>query len=325
MRLSLSQMRLEVLSSHSPFSLSSSSPPPPHTTAHKMIALAASATPSVTQNTSNTKRPKLSLQTASLPMTFNNSSTGLARTCTTASPTVRNTFSNAYETTRPLSTIESPSPCRLTSKSSRYPSPFAHNHRTSESTPYQQPFGVRSVLRNSPLKKMSVRRQSVSMSAADNRRVLFPVKKQVTFHYQLEEEIRTVRFVARHSDLDSDLDSDPEPESEPESEPDSSSESTGSHSDSTSCSSGEDDGDIKNPQPQRKRRKSIPSERKIRAAALRDGLSENHYAASLTAISQTNRSKRRCKWRWTLGENTSDSEFESPSSSVLVEQSRKDA
>ncbi|QKX55689.1 uncharacterized protein TRUGW13939_02786 [Talaromyces rugulosus] len=305
-------MRLEVSSSS--YHSQSSSPPPSHTTAHKMIALAsASATPSVTQNTTNTKRPKLSLQTASLPIAFGKSSTGLARTCATASPTVRNTFNNAYETTRPLSTTDSPSPCRLSnnSKGPRYPSPFSHHYRTSDAAPYQQPLGVRSILQNSPLKKMSVRRQSMSMSAGaltENRRVLFPVKKQVTFHYQLEEEIRTVKFVARHSDLDSD--SEPEPQAELESEGDTSSDSTGSHSDSHS-SSGEDDGDIKNPLPQRKRRKSIPSERKIRAAALRDGLNEDHYAASLTTVSQTDRSKRRCKWRWTLGENTADSELES--------------
>lgn len=150
----------------------------------------------------------------------------------------------------------------------------------------------------------------------ENRRVLFPVRKQVSFHCQLEEEIRTVKFVARHSDLD--CDSEPEPASETESEGDSSSDSTASNSDSHS-SSGEDDGDVKNPLPQRKRRKSIPSERKIRAAALRDGLNEDHYAASLTAVSQTGRSKRRCKWRWTIGENSTDSEGESVPSTLPVD------
>ncbi|CRG92232.1 hypothetical protein PISL3812_09289 [Talaromyces islandicus] len=303
-------MRLEVSSPscHSPSP--SSAPTANTTTARNMIALATSATPSVTQNTTITKRPKLSLQTTSLPLTFGTSTTGLARTCATASPTVRNTFNNAYEATRPLSTIDSPSPCRPSnSKGPRYASPYAHHYRTSDTPPYQQPLGVRSILQNSPLKKLSVRRQSVTMSAgalAENRRVLFPVKKQVSFHCQLEEEIRTVQYVARHSDLDSDHESEPEPESES----DNSSDSTGSHSDSHS-SSGEDDGDSKNPLPQRKRRKSIPSERQIRAAALRDGLSEDHYAASLTAVSQTGRSKRRCKWRWTLGENATDSEHES--------------
>lgn len=314
-------MRLEV---SSPSIHSQSPAPSPATTARKMIALATSATPSVTQNTAVTKRPKLSLQTASLPITFGKSNTGLARSCTTASPTVRNTFSNAYEATRPLSTVDSPSPRRLSnSKGPRFPSPFAHHHRTSDATPYQQPLGVRGILQNSPLRRHSVRRQSVTMSAGaitESRRVLFPVKKKVSFHFQLEEEIRNVQFVARHSDLDSDheTESGPEPEQEPESEGDSSTDSTGSHSDCHS-SSGEDDGNNKNPQRQRKRRKSIPSERQIRAAALRDGLNEDHYAASLTAASETGRSKRRCKWRWTLGENATDSEHESLPSALPVE------
>ncbi|KAH8697664.1 hypothetical protein BGW36DRAFT_407635 [Talaromyces proteolyticus] len=307
----------------SPSAPSTSSPSPSlvsPTTAQRMIALTTTATPSVTQNTSSTRRPKLSLQTASVPLTFGNSSTGFARTCATASPTVRNTFNNAYEVTRPLSAVDSPSPCRLSSKGIRHASPYSFNcnyYRSSEVAPYQQPLGVRSILRNSPLMRLSVTRHSVSISAgaaSENRRVFFPARKQVSFRSHLEEEIRTVRFVARHSDLNA----DPEPESEAESECESGSDSNGSQSDSHS-SSGEDERDVKE-RPYRKRRKSVPSERQIRAAALRDGLTANY-----SAVSEPTQSKRRRKWRWTLDEctasNTVDSENQPPSPLHPLQQS----
>lgn len=276
-----------------------------HTTAQKMIAITTTATPSVMHNTTITKRPKLSLQTAALPATFGNSNTGLvARSCITASPTVRNTFSNAYDIRQTLSAIDSPSPGRSAGGSARHGSPFPFSSYRSDGMPYQQPLGVRSILRNSPLKKMMLRR-SVSISAgamAENRRVYFPAKKQVSFRNQLEEEIKTVRFVARHSDIDSESEQEPVSDGE-EGSGSESSDSGDSQSDHSS--SGEDDGDAQNRPMRRKKRKSAPSERQIRAAALRDGLDNDRIAAALSAVPDSTSQKRRCKWRWTLGNSPS--------------------
>lgn len=168
--------------------------------------------------------------------------------------------------------------------------------------PYQMPLGVRSILRNSPLKKMGLGRRSVSISAgatSENRWVYFPAKKQVSFRTNLEEEIKTVRFVARHSDIESDI----EYESESDSEGDSGSDCSGSQSDGHS-SSGEDDGESQDQSARRKKRKSVSSERQIRAAALRDGFDDDQIAVALTAGPRGSHRKRRCKWRWTLGKLT---------------------
>ncbi|KAJ5923565.1 hypothetical protein N7454_008810 [Penicillium verhagenii] len=103
-------------------------------------------------------RPKLTLQTTSLPRTFGSSTTGLSRSCTAApgaSPTVGNTFKNAYDIATPASATTSPSK----GPSLRFPtnkpiSPYVHhpnnNNNPFNFRPYQLPLGVRSILRNSP-------------------------------------------------------------------------------------------------------------------------------------------------------------------------------
>lgn len=171
-------------------------------------------------------RPKLTLQTTSLPLTFGRSTTGLSRSFTaaaTASPTVRNTFKNAYDATSPSSTTTSPTkPSSISTSGLRLnttavaiakpASPYIHNTNPTNSpfsyrSPYSLPLGVRSILRNSPLEGAS-RRRSGSVSAgaggpggAGVRRVFFPAKKQVSFRHILEEEIRTERYTAQHLDL----------------------------------------------------------------------------------------------------------------------------
>ncbi|KAJ5505876.1 hypothetical protein N7453_004833 [Penicillium expansum] len=142
-----------------------------------------------------TSRPKLTLQTTSLP-----------RTSASVIPTVRNTFKNAYEVASPSSATSPTKPSRYNKPSSPYilhPNNNIFNHRS----PYQLPIGVRSILRNSPLEP-SARRRSGSISAGGNgpngagtRRVFFPAKKQVSYRYPLEEEIRTERYTAQHLDL----------------------------------------------------------------------------------------------------------------------------
>ncbi|CAI7665559.1 unnamed protein product [Penicillium pancosmium] len=175
-------------------------------------------------HSSISSRPKLTLQTTSLPLTFGRSTTGLSRSFTataTASPTVRNTFKNAYDATSPSSTTTSPtktssnSGLRLNTTAvpvAKSISPFIHHTNPNNSpysyrSPYSLPLGVRSILRNSPLEGAS-RRRSGSVSAgaggpggAGARRVFFPAKKQVSFRHILEEEIRTERYTAQHLDL----------------------------------------------------------------------------------------------------------------------------
>ncbi|CAI7645217.1 unnamed protein product [Penicillium manginii] len=171
-------------------------------------------------------RPKLTLQTTSLPLTFGRSTTGLSRSFTataTASPTVQNTFKNAYDATSPTSTTTSPSKTSISTGTSglrlntsavaiaKPISPYIHhtnpNSPFSYRSPYSLPLGVRSILRNSPLEGAS-RRRSGSISAgaggpggAGARRVFFPAKKQVSFRHILEEEIRTEQYTAQHLDL----------------------------------------------------------------------------------------------------------------------------
>ncbi|KAJ6161140.1 hypothetical protein N7470_004536 [Penicillium chermesinum] len=153
-----------------------------------------------------TSRPKLTLQTTALPRTFGSSTTGLSLPFTAgaaASPTVRNTFQNAYDVPSPSSASISPKGShRLSHKPI---SPYLSNpsnpnqSQNNHPRPYQQPLGVRSILRNSPL---DAARRSGSVSAgASVRRVFFPAKKQVTYRPQLEEEIRTVHYTAQHIDL----------------------------------------------------------------------------------------------------------------------------
>lgn len=129
----------------------------------------------------------------------------------------------------------------------------------------------------------------------------FPAKKQVSFRHQLEEEIRTVLFVVRHSDLGSDAES----ESEHGTESGNSSDASSSQSDELSSSG--DDADVDESQgvhkpwteahSSKKKRKSIASQRQIRAAALRDGLDEDQYTLNNSSVaSQQSRRKRRCQW-----------------------------
>ncbi|KAJ5138749.1 uncharacterized protein N7515_003597 [Penicillium bovifimosum] len=281
--------------------------------------------------TTITSRPKLTLQTTSLPRTFGSSNTGLSfsfATAPTASPTIRNTFKNAYEVTSPSSATTSPSKAaRFNSKPSSpyllHPTNNLFNHRN----PYQLPIGVRSILRNSPLDH-STRRRSGSISAGGNgpngagsRRVFFPAKKQVSYRCPLEEEIRTERYTAQHIDLlspeavqyENDPQTPPEPscahpKTEEETEDSDSSPSslpeTSASGDDTSADEG-----ICGPalsKMERKKRRSMGIERQVRAVALLDGVEAD--GSSTPQTPRDHRVKRRREWRWTLGpiDNASD-------------------
>ncbi|KAJ5388019.1 hypothetical protein N7509_010560 [Penicillium cosmopolitanum] len=249
-------------------------------------------------------RPKLTLQTTSLPLTFGRSTTGLSRSFTataTASPTVRNTFKNAYDATSPSSTATSPTKASTTSglrlnttttttTTTAVPiakpiSPFIHHTNPNNSpysyrSPYSLPLGVRSILRNSPLEGAS-RRRSGSVSAgaggpggAGARRVFFPPRSKSASDTSSKKRFARsdtrrntwISFGKRHTD-------------------EGSADEIG---DRTSLSKEE-----------RKKRRTLRIERQVRAVALLDGLEATPYSPTPQTPRQ-NRVKRRREWKWTL-------------------------
>ncbi|RLM00788.1 hypothetical protein CFD26_107084 [Aspergillus turcosus] len=248
------------------------------------------------------QRPKLTLQTKSLPMTFGSSTTGLSLSLAagaTASPTVRNTFKNAYDVSScPPSATESPSKSSM-SRFSKPSSPYPTN---ANGNPYQQPLGVKSILRNSPLEP-TARRRSISVApngpngGSSSRRVFFPAEKRVSYRYPLEEEIKTVQYTARHSDLTGEVEDYPSGDA-----------GSGEDSDATSSlpssdisTSDDEYQSTSQSQRERKKRKPLAAERQIRAVALLDGLETDPYGSSTPQTPRQHRVKRRCEWRWTLG------------------------
>ncbi|PYI22478.1 hypothetical protein BO99DRAFT_409986 [Aspergillus violaceofuscus CBS 115571] len=265
--------------------------------------MACSLAPTTNTRSTITSRPKLTLQTSSLPLTFGTSSTGLSLSLvagSTASPTVRNTFKNAYDVTAPVSATASPSSKFPSHRFSKPSSPYTtHN-------PYQLPMGVRSILRNSPLEP-SCRRRSTSVAtngttgAPATRRVFFPAKKQVSYRYPLEEEIQNIQYTARHSDLH-DVEEERPKQSTSTSTPSEDSDSTASNLSSSSDTNTSDDEPPRTSQHnllspvERKKRKHQKAERQVRAVALREKLGD---MTPQTPVRK--RAKRRCEWRWTLG------------------------
>ncbi|KAL2813178.1 hypothetical protein BDW59DRAFT_154951 [Aspergillus cavernicola] len=257
--------------------------------------MACGLTSNATNRPSALSKPKLTLQTTSLPMTFGSSSTGLSLSLAagpTASPTVRNTFKNAYEVVCPSSATASPS----RSSSNRFIKPSSPY----TSSKYQLPLGVKSILRNSPLESNMRRSNSVAPSGptSTSRRVFFPTKKQVSYRYPLEEEVKNVEYTARHSDLVS----DPETDSRETSSDDDSDYSTSSlvSSETTPSDDGDESTSNSTADRKKKKRKYRSAERQVRAIALMEGLGDP-YAPQTPQTPRQGRLKRRREWRWTLG------------------------
>ncbi|KAI9677860.1 MAG: hypothetical protein M1829_002357 [Trizodia sp. TS-e1964] len=109
------------------------------------------------------KRPKLSLLTTGVtkPLTFGKSTTGLSIPVASSSPTLLNTFSNAYN----------PSPA----------APAVAVAASRPSCPYTLPYGHRSILRNGPI--------PVRLTPRSARRLRFPRVKRVKYTTPLVETI----------------------------------------------------------------------------------------------------------------------------------------
>ncbi|KAG9198459.1 hypothetical protein G6514_009957 [Epicoccum nigrum] len=167
------------------------------------------------------QRPKLTVNTHQ-PRVFGKGASLRLDTLSAASPTVRNTFNNAYEpttttnTSNTLNTYVAPPPgppgklrldisttesapasiCTGTPDSASTLSSSTLTSASSESAsstiPYKQPHNLNSILTNSRI----VPRKMAS-------RPMFPAEKRVSFRTPLEEEIKTVKYTMANSDLES--------------------------------------------------------------------------------------------------------------------------
>ncbi|KAL9618987.1 MAG: hypothetical protein Q9160_006381 [Pyrenula sp. 1 TL-2023] len=301
-------------------------PSPAFTQSLSSQANATLLTSPTTPSGASSRRPKLSLQTASLPLTFGKSSTNLIfknslSAHPAASPTIRNTFSNAYDIPHRPSPA-SASPMNNHNKfhaSRRLMSPFPKK----DDEPYTLPIGPKSILKNTPHPRssharsnsISYRRPSISCLSSTNspspkerRRVFFPTAKKVNYRLPLAEDIKTVRFTLCHSDIPSSDNSNSENDSDSEAS-DAGSVSSDSESDIRGLSS-----------PQKRKRQDSQREdtpRKIRLSPSPPDRApvtkpEDHQLSSRTpGVSK----RRRREWKWTLG-TIAHAESTSPSSQV---------
>ncbi|KAK4987706.1 hypothetical protein LTR66_002665 [Elasticomyces elasticus] len=183
--------------------------------------------PSLPSRLPHPRKPKLSLNTTQLPTAFGKSSTSLRlETLSATSPTARNTFSNAYDSSPtvphprarsqrlpPLNistSITSTAPRTSTSlRDEVAETPLSSSNESATTTsslssvesltsiPYKLPYNARPILINGPIKRTSrPRRRSLTIS-----RPMFAVAKKVSFKEQLTEEITTVKYTMAHSDL----------------------------------------------------------------------------------------------------------------------------
>lgn len=221
--------------------------------------------PKLESGISPARKPKLSLQTTSLASGYGSLTRGIAPNAAQATytPTTTNTLVNQWDLQirpSPVSRTESPRPVP-----------------PKQQLPYilTLPFGIKSILKNSPLPRQA----SVSASPRDSRRkVFFPQPKRVSFRSNLEDPIENTVYTARHVDLSS---SD---EESPEGTP------------SSQKNSEDDVPEYRSPPPSRKRklrRDTItPTE-----PSTQDKQSENAKEGSSLKSSQ---SCKRRKWQWTL-------------------------
>ncbi|KAI5370503.1 hypothetical protein Slin14017_G013820 [Septoria linicola] len=164
------------------------------------------------------KRPKLSLDTNNVPSIFGKASTSLRLdTLSAASPTSRNTFSNALNPAHaPSKRVRKPvlaisTGAASSDQSSAQPSQALESAESSATTatsvssiesisnvvPYKLAFNTTSILVNSPIPRAPKR------SVFSHPRPMFPAPKKVAFREPLTEDVRTTRFTLRHSDIES--------------------------------------------------------------------------------------------------------------------------
>lgn len=220
------------------------------------------------------KKPKLSLQTTSLSSTYGSLTRGLAPDPQSIyTPTTSNTISNTWDLSyrpSPVLRTESPRPLQI----SRIQPQVQQDEQ-----PYGLllPFGVRSILKNSPLQ---VKAASMSASPRDSkRRLFFPQPKKVNFRRNLEDIVYTTQYTARHSDLSSSEDDS--------TEDDSAADSISGHLPLQTS-----------PPPTRKRKDRRDSGVSIDAANIIDETTTKQGKLEVRAV----KTCKRRKWKWSLSD-----------------------
>ncbi|KAF2273359.1 uncharacterized protein EI97DRAFT_436218 [Westerdykella ornata] len=268
------------------------------------------------------QRPKLHINTQQI-RTFGKGSSLRLDTLSAVSPTVRNTFSNAYEapasaapaTERPqrprlglsidgsISRVSNSNPPSSSTPNSASTLSSAVTSSSNESAtiriPYTQPHNLNSILTNSPARQLITRKMAPG-------RPFFPAEKRVTFRTPLEEEIKTTKYTLAHSDLQSSASSSASTIAsiETTSSADSKS-STISLSVRTASTSSSSSGSASaspsgsSEHPTSSSRDTSPSARAPRAGDKRDSSESDSDSAPETPVA--GRRKRRRDWRWTLG------------------------
>ncbi|MCJ1438797.1 hypothetical protein MMC27_008187 [Xylographa pallens] len=140
------------------------------------------------------KRPKLSLQTSTIPQPFApRSANALSIGHSSDSPTLRNTYENALKDTpaaapaaQMLDVSPEPSRPRGIPEPHRSSSSPLSSTESSPNVPYFLPIGARGILRNSPLPP-----RYVTATSTRTPHRMFPPVKRVVFHEKLEELMPT--------------------------------------------------------------------------------------------------------------------------------------
>jgi len=272
-------------------------------------------------------RPKLQLRTEinnTQPRTFGKGSSLRLDTLTTSSPTIRNTYSNAYErqanstsqsglrldVSTPKDDLASESQSSAVSSATTTSSTLSLE---SDTCPYLHPSHLKSVLRNSHYPKIPIRRMSV--------RPMFPLRKSVSFKEPLQEDIHTTRYTLAHSDIDHII---------PDASTDSSSQSTET-SDSISTPSDSDSSIIENgnSQPSTPAVQPVPSEVELQMPSAPSSLpSERDMARQLlshqsrTTTTSSNPCPRKKGHKRDSSESGSDSDDSAPQTPIASRSKR---
>ncbi|KAL1792299.1 hypothetical protein ACET3X_008806 [Alternaria dauci] len=275
---------------------------PPYSQSSAMSSMTTTQLPIIPPPRQAPRRPKLSINTEQ-PRILGKGASLRLETLSAVSPTVRNTFSNAYERPATVPQAQPATPSSASTLSSTATS--ASTDSATSSIPYKQPHNLSSILANSPARAIIPRKMGSST------RPMFPAAKRVSFRTPLEEEITTTKYTLAHSDLESSsstLSSLSSSESEAEACKPSLSLKPALNMSNTSIS------------PLQLSISSTASsvesspKRSPRTGEKRDSSSSEDDSDSAPETPVAGRRKRTRDWRWTLGPLPSDSKTSSLSS-----------
>ncbi|USP80694.1 uncharacterized protein yc1106_07968 [Curvularia clavata] len=284
-------------------------------------------------------RPKLSINTEQ-PRILGKGASLRLDTLSAASPTVRNTFTNAYERpstaptlqrpTRPSLSIESNLTTTPNNNSATTPSSAstlsstltsASNESATCTIPYKQPHNLTSILTNSPARSIIPRNMSSS-------RPMFPAEKHVCFRTPLEEEITTTRYTMAHSDLESSISTLSTVSSVASTATTDSNASASHHSLVVNTSNNSSNASISPLQLSLEKStssfsstESSPRKKGPRTGEKRDSSSSEDDSDSCPETPIAGRRKRTRDWRWTLGPLPSDKSSSSASDATSEDSS----